>query len=110
MILGSNIKKLTDKVQSLERMTNETKKHIHTETEEFKAEPTTPLHNETEEEQPKIIRKQTLTHPTTIKEWPPDVSQPQTYAQLNRVPVEMLDLDRFMEAAFLFGMCSPFMN
>lgn len=56
LILVPSIKKLTDKIQSLERSTNETKTNIHTQTEEFRTEPTT-LNYETEEEQPKAIRK-----------------------------------------------------
>ena len=37
-------------------------------TEEFRAEPTTPLRYEMEEEQPKVIRKTTLIYPVTIQE------------------------------------------
>ena len=40
---------------------------IFTQTEEFRAEPTTPWHVETEEERPKVIRKPTLIYLVTIQ-------------------------------------------
>lgn len=54
-----NTKKLTDKKQSLERHVNESKKNIHTWTEEFRVEAIAPSCYETEEEQLKVIRKPT---------------------------------------------------
>ena len=60
--------KLTDKIQSLGRPTDETKKNIHTQTEEFRAEATTPLQYKTEEERPKVTRKPILIYPVTIQE------------------------------------------
>lgn len=52
-------KKLTDKKQSLDRHANESKKNIHTWTEEFRVEAIAPSCYETEEEQLKVIRKPT---------------------------------------------------
>ena len=54
-----NIKnKLTDKIQSLERHINETKKSIHIWTDEFRAEATAPLHYKTEGEHPRSLENQ----------------------------------------------------
>lgn len=59
---------MTDKIQFLERLTNETKKNIHLQTKKFRAEVTTPLHFETEEEQPNVFRKINLNYSVTIQE------------------------------------------
>ena len=42
LISVPNAKKMTDKIQSLEKPTNETRKNIHRQTEKFREEPTTP--------------------------------------------------------------------
>lgn len=57
----------TDKIQVLER-SNEPKPNIHTQAEEFRAESTTPFHDETERERPKVVRKSNLFSPVNIKE------------------------------------------
>lgn len=50
--IGATLKNLTNKIQSLEVQTNDSKKNIYAETEEFKAEVITPLHYVTKEEGP----------------------------------------------------------
>lgn len=85
---------MADKTQPLERPTNENKKNTQTQTKEFRAEPTAPLHCETKEECPIVIRTSTLTYPITIQEQSPDDRHPQGSAEVNWNPVEMLDLKR----------------
>lgn len=51
------------KTQSLKRPTNESNKNTQTQKEEFRAEPTSPLYYEIEEQWPKAIRIQTLIYP-----------------------------------------------
>lgn len=55
--IGTTLKNLTNKIQSLEVQTNDIKKNIYAETEEFKAEVIIPLYYVTKEEGPKVIRK-----------------------------------------------------
>ena len=64
--IGAKHEKLIDKIQALERPTNEMKKSLHTLTEEFRSEPTTPWYDKNEEEWPKVIRKPTLVYQVTI--------------------------------------------
>lgn len=64
--IGAKHEKLIDKIQALERPTNETKKSLHTPTEEFRSEPTTPWYDKNEEERPMFIRKPTLVYRVTI--------------------------------------------
>lgn len=53
-----------DKIQILERLSIFL--NTQAQTEEFRVEPTIPLHYETEVEQPKVIRTPTLAYPITI--------------------------------------------
>lgn len=55
----------TDKIQALEKPVNE---NIFTQTQEFRVEPTAPLHCETEKEQPMVIIIPTLSYPITIQD------------------------------------------
>lgn len=55
-ILITENKIFTDKLQALEKLSNTYNKNIQTQTEKFRAEPTSPLHYEIEEEQTKFIR------------------------------------------------------
>lgn len=54
-----------------------------------------------------MIRKPTLIYPFTIQVRPPDDKYPQGYSEVNWDPIEMLDLKRFKEEIFLYGMHSP---
>lgn len=68
LVLVPNMKRMTDKIQFLGRTTNKTKKNIHLQTKRFRAEATTPLHYETEQEQPNVLKKINLNYSVTIKE------------------------------------------
>lgn len=65
--IGAKYEKLLDKMQSLERSTNQTKKNIHTQTEELRAGLTAPLHFRTKEEWSTAIRKSTIIYPVIIR-------------------------------------------
>lgn len=56
----------TDNIQVWERPTNDNKKNIHKQAKEFRIEPTAPLHCETNEEPPKVIRTPILIYPFTM--------------------------------------------
>lgn len=77
-------------------------------TEAFRAEPTTPLHYDAEEEQPTVIRTPTLIYPVTTQEQAPGDRHPQCHAEVRWSPVEMLDLKRFKKAVISNCMNSPF--
>lgn len=77
-------------------------------TEEFRAEPTTPLHYNAEEEQPTVVRTPTLIYPVTTQKQAPGDRHTQDYAELHWSPVEMLDLKRFKKAVISNGMNSSF--
>lgn len=70
---------MTDKIQAIERCTNENKKNAQTQIEEFRQESIVPSHDETEEERPKLTRKPTLVYPVTIEEQPECDRHPQCY-------------------------------
>lgn len=59
---------MTDKIQSSERPTNGSQ-NIQMQTEVFRAELTTPLHYEIEQEWPKVIRKPALVYPYKNESW-----------------------------------------
>ena len=80
-----------DKIQALERPTYWNKKNTQTQTEEFRQEPIAPLHEETEEGWPTLIKKPTLVHPVTTQEWPADDGHPRGYAEVKWDPLPMLD-------------------
>lgn len=85
----------TDIIQVWERPTNGNKKNIHKQAKEFRIEPTAPLHYGTNEESPKVIKIPVLIYPVTMQEWPPDDRKPQSYAEVNWIHVEMINLKRF---------------
>lgn len=73
---------MTDKIQALERFTNENKKNTQKETEEFRQEPAVPMHEEIEEGCPKVLRKRNLVYQIMIQEWPADDRHTQGYAEV----------------------------
>lgn len=75
------------------------RKSIHTETEEIRAEPTSPLHDKTEEEWPKITRKPTRVYQLPYK----NEHHMHTPKAMQKLTVEMLYLRRFKEALILNG-------
>lgn len=58
--------KWIDSIQVLEKLINENKKYTQTQTEEFIQEPTALPYDETEEQQPKDVRKSNLAYPVTL--------------------------------------------
>ena len=99
-----------DKIQALERPTNENKENTQIQTKEFRAKPIIPLHYETEKEQLKVSRKSTLVYPVTLQEGPLYDKHPQGYAEIYWNPVEMLDYLRFKDAVISYGMHLPFVK
>lgn len=75
-------------------------------TEAFRAESTTPLHYNAEEERLTVIRTPTVIYPVTTEEQAPGVRHPQGYAEVHWSPVEMLDLKRFKNAVISNGVKS----
>ena len=65
------------------------------------------MHYGTNEESPKVIKIPVLIYPVTMQEWPPDDRKPQSYAEVNWIHVEMINLKRFKEAGLSYAMHSP---
>lgn len=84
-----NLKKMTDKIKSLDGHTNGTEENIHAETGVFRAEVTIPRHYETE-----------------FIQLPPDDKHAQGYLETNCDPVKRLDLKRLKKAIVSYGMHS----
>ena len=53
------------------------------------------------ENQPKVIRKQTLVYPVNIQQRPPDDDYPQGYQESEWQPMDVLDLRKFKESVTL---------
>lgn len=64
-------------MQVLEKHIKTNNRDIQIQTEEFKGEPTLPLHYEVKEELSKVIKKSALIYPVTIQEQPPNDKCPQ---------------------------------
>lgn len=77
---------------------------IFTQIEEFRTEPTIPLHDKIEEEFPKDFRQSTLVCPVPLQEQPPDYSHPQGYTEDDWNTAKVLNLKRFKEAVFSYAM------
>lgn len=108
--ISAKYEKMTDKIKSLERQTNGTKKNTQAQTKKFTAEVTTALHYVTEEELLNVIRKPPLIYSVTIQEQPPDDRHPEGYLEVKSDSIEMLNFKRFKEAIASCGMHSSFVR
>lgn len=59
IVFCAKYEKWIDKIQTLERLINENRKNAQTETEQFRQEPTAPLHHESEERTSRLSENQT---------------------------------------------------
>ena len=99
---------MTNKLQVLEKHIKTYNRDLQMQTEEFKGEPTLPLHYELKKELSKFIKKSALIYPVTIQEQLSNDKYHQGYGRAHWIPVEMLYLRRFKEVIISYGTYLPF--
>ena len=69
-----------------------------------------PPHNETEEQQPKIVRKLILVYPVNIQDLSGCKRHRQGYEEVKSSLTDIIDLRRFKEVVVSYGLHSPYIK